>query len=92
MNTQPILGVVKKCKPHVELFAPFRATVNHISKVIKSATTTGHTLPVNNAGTMDMCISYYQQIKRICNPSCGCKPDHAAHNDANTAHLSDGMV
>jgi hypothetical protein len=83
--SQP-LGMAEKCKPYVEAFAPFRETGKRVREVIKAASAAGHTLPANDAGT-DMCISFH--VKGICNSACGRKRDHASHNNAETARLTE---
>jgi hypothetical protein len=77
-------GVVAKCVPYLEVYAPFRATGKRVREVIKSAALAGHALPANDRN-VNMCISYH--VKGVCNTNCGRNSDHSPHNSAETNRL-----
>jgi hypothetical protein len=77
-------GVVAKCDPYLEVYAPFRATGKRVREVIKTAIQAGHQLPKNDRG-VDMCVSFH--VKGVCNTNCGRNSDHAPHNADETARF-----
>jgi hypothetical protein len=77
-------GVVSKCVPYLDEYAPYRASGKRVRIVIKDAHQAGHTLPTNDKNG-NMCISYH--VKGVCNSNCGRSSDHAPHNAGETARL-----
>jgi hypothetical protein len=79
-------GVVAKCVPYLEVYAPYRATGQRVRLVIQSAAKAGHSLPVNDKN-VNMCISYH--VKGVCNTNCGRSSDHSPHSQDETNRLVD---
>jgi hypothetical protein len=77
-------GMVARCKPYLEAYAPFRSSGNRVREVMKTAHRDGHAFPKNNQG-IDMCVSYH--VKGVCNSNCGRAADHSTHNPEETAPL-----
>jgi hypothetical protein len=82
--TPIVEGVVMRCKPYLEVYAPFRALGKRVRDVMKAATTARHAFPKNNQG-VNMCVSYH--VKGVCNSNCGRSLDHITHSDDETARF-----
>jgi hypothetical protein len=82
--TRIVEGVVMRCKPYLEVYAPFRALGKRVRDVMKAATAAGHVFPKNNQG-VNMCVSYH--VKGVCNSNCRQSSDLITHSDDETARF-----